>query len=113
MFQGTVPGFHPSKKSHAIALTVVAELHDPLAAACVTPPADVALVRTLSGLAAEQMANDPQGRLFAAQTEPRHPRRRGRDPFWEATAQARTRRLLCPPIAALPGAARGAACRAE
>jgi len=70
MFQGTVPGFHPSEENHSIALAVVGELLQRLAAARVTRPADVALVRSvMSGLAAEQIANDPQGRLFADQTE--------------------------------------------
>jgi AcrR family transcriptional regulator len=70
MFQGTVPGFEPSAGSHAIALTVLGELLDRLAAAGVTEPADLALVRCVtSGVAAEQIANDPAGRLFADQTE--------------------------------------------
>ena len=70
MFQGTVPGFEPSEESHAIALRVLRELVDRLAAAGVTAPADLALVRSvMSGLAAEQIANDPDGRLFADQTE--------------------------------------------
>lgn len=70
MFQGTVPGFRPSEASHAVALTVLSELLDRLRAAGVTDPDDVALVRSvMSGLAAEQIANDPQGRLFADQTE--------------------------------------------
>ena len=70
MFQGTVPGFEPSEESHAIALTVLGELLDRLAAAGVTEPADLALVRgVMSGVAAEQIANDPAGRLFADQTE--------------------------------------------
>ena len=70
MFQGTVPGFQPSEESHSIALTVVGELLERLAAARVTRPADIALVRSvMSGLAAEQIANDPHGRLFADQTE--------------------------------------------
>lgn len=69
MFQGTVPGFRPSEQSHSIALSVVGELIERLAAAGITRPADVALVRSvMSGLAAEQIANDPQGRLFADQT---------------------------------------------
>ena len=69
MFQGTVPGFEPSEASHAIALSVLQELLDRLAAAGVTRPEDVALVRSvMSGLAAEQIANDPAGRLFADQT---------------------------------------------
>jgi len=70
MFQGTVPGFRPSEESHTIALTVVGELLERLAAARVHLPADVAMVRSvMSGLVAEQIANDPQGRLFANQTE--------------------------------------------
>ena len=69
MFQGTVPGFEPSDASHAIALTVLEELVDRLAAAGVTDPADLALARSLmSGLAAEQIANDPHGHLFIDQT---------------------------------------------
>ena len=70
MFQGTVPGFEPSDASHSIALSVLQELIDRLAVAGVTEPADLALVRSvMSGLAAEQIANDPSGRLFADQTE--------------------------------------------
>jgi AcrR family transcriptional regulator len=69
MFQGTVPGFEPSAESHAIALGALEELLQRLAAAGVTEPADIALVRSMmSGLAAEQIANDPGGRLFADQT---------------------------------------------
>jgi AcrR family transcriptional regulator len=70
MFQGTVPGFHPTQESHAVALSVLAVLQERLAAAGITDPADLALVRSImSGIAAEQIANDPQGRLFADQTE--------------------------------------------
>ncbi len=70
MFQRTVPGFQPSEESHAIALTVLRELVDRLAAAGVTEPADLALVRSvMSGLAGEQIANDPRGRLYSDQTE--------------------------------------------
>ena len=70
MFQGTVPGFEPSEESHAVALTVLDELLERLAAAGVSEPTDVALVRcVMSGVAAEQIANDPAGRLFADQTE--------------------------------------------
>ena len=70
MFQGTVPGFQPSEESHAIALSVLQELLDRLAAAGVTEPADLALVRSvMSGLVAEQIANDPHGHLFTDQTE--------------------------------------------
>lgn len=70
MFQITVPGFHPSPASHDVALTVLGELVDRLAAAGITEPADLARVRSvMSGIAAEQIANDPHGRLFADQTE--------------------------------------------
>lgn len=70
MFQGTVPGFDPSPDSHAIALTVLQELIDRLAAAGITARDDVALVRAvMSGIAAEQIANDPGGHLFLDQTE--------------------------------------------
>jgi AcrR family transcriptional regulator len=69
MFQGTVPGFHPSEESHAIALCALQELLQRLAAAGVSDPEDLALVRSvMSGIAAEQIANDPGGRLFADQT---------------------------------------------
>jgi AcrR family transcriptional regulator len=69
MFQRTIPGFEPTAESHRIALTVLGELVERLAAAGVTDPADLALVRSLlSGIAAEQTANDPGGRLFADQT---------------------------------------------
>ena len=68
MFQRTIPGFQPSEESHEVALRVLGELAGRLDAAGVTDPADVALVRGLiSGLAAEQTANDPGGRFFAEQ----------------------------------------------
>ena len=70
MFQGTVPGFHPSEASHAVALDVLEVLLQRLAAAGVTAAGDVALVRAvMSGLAAEQIANDPGGRLFVDQAD--------------------------------------------
>ena len=70
MFQGTVPGFRPSEASHIVALGVLDELIERLAGAGVTEPGDLALVRSvMSGIAAEQIANDPGGRLFVDQTE--------------------------------------------
>ena len=70
MFQGTVPGFEPSEESHAVALAVLRELILRLAAAGVTKRADIALVRSvMSGIAAEQIANNPRGHLFMDQTE--------------------------------------------
>jgi AcrR family transcriptional regulator len=68
MFQRTVPGFTPSNESHAVALRCLQVLVDRLAAAGVTDPDDIALVRgVISGLAAEQIANDPGGRQFVRQ----------------------------------------------
>lgn len=68
MFQRTAPGFTPSDDSHDIALGCLNVLVERLAAAGVTDPADVALVRGLiSGLAAEQIANDPNGRHYIDQ----------------------------------------------
>lgn len=70
MFQGTVPGFEPSRSSHTIALSVLQELIQRLADAGISDPADLALVRSvMSGIAAEQIANDPDGHLFTDQTE--------------------------------------------
>ena len=70
MFQGTVPGFRPSEQSHDIALTVLRELVERLEAAGITSPEGRALVRSLmSGIVAEQVANDPDGHLFSDQTE--------------------------------------------
>ena len=69
MFQRTIPGFLPSEDAHRVALGVLHELTTRLEAAGITDPNAVALVRGLiSGLAAEQTANDPGGRLFANQT---------------------------------------------
>ena len=69
MFQRTIPGFQPSEASHQVALTVLGGLTERLGAAGVDDIADVALVRAfISGIAAEQSANDPGGRLFADQT---------------------------------------------
>ena len=70
MFQGTIPGFEPSEQSHRVALGVLGVLINRLAAVGIVEQADLALVRSMmSGLAAEQIANDPQGRTFADQTE--------------------------------------------
>lgn len=67
MFQRSVPHFEPSDASHQQALRCLEVLVTRLAAAGVTRADDVALVRSLiSGLAAEQIANEPRGRGFAA-----------------------------------------------
>jgi AcrR family transcriptional regulator len=68
MLQRTVPGFTPSDVSHDVALGVLGRLVDRLGAAGVTDPADIALVRGLiSGLASEQIANDPGGQGYVRQ----------------------------------------------
>ncbi len=68
MFQRTVPGFAPSPASHEVALGVLGVLVDRLEAAGITDLADVALVRGLiSGLAAEQIANDPGADNYVSQ----------------------------------------------
>lgn len=70
MLQRTLPSFAPSEDSFRVALGCLTVLVDSLSAAGITDPADVALVRGLiSGLAAEQIANDPQGRIFADQAD--------------------------------------------
>jgi AcrR family transcriptional regulator len=70
MLQRTLPSFSPSEDSYRVALGCLMVLVERLSAAGITDPADVALIRGLiSGLAAEQIANDPQGRIFADQAD--------------------------------------------
>lgn len=70
MLQRTLPSFSPSEESHRVALGCLNVLAERLSAAGITDPADVALIRGLiSGLAAEQIANDSQGRIFADQAD--------------------------------------------
>ena len=68
MLQRTLPSFSPSEESHRVTLSCLNLLVEALSEAGITDSADIALIRGLiSGLAAEQIANDPQGRLFADQ----------------------------------------------
>ncbi len=70
MLQRTLPSFSPTEDSYRVALGCVTVLVENLSAAGVSDPADIALIRGLiSGLAAEQIANDPQGRMFADQAD--------------------------------------------
>ena len=70
MFQRTIPGFQPSEESHGIALGVLGVLIERLARVGVCAAPDLALVRSvMSGIASEQIANDPDGRLYVEQTE--------------------------------------------
>ncbi len=60
--------FAPTDASHEIALDCLRVLTDRLEQAGITAPRDVALVRGLiSGLASEQIANNPGGRDYVAQ----------------------------------------------
>ena len=71
MLQRTIPSFAPSEDSYRVArVGCLAVLVESLAAAGITGSADIALIRGLiSGLAAEQIANDPHGRMFADQAD--------------------------------------------
>jgi AcrR family transcriptional regulator len=65
LFQRTIPGFEPSAQSFALALEFYAVGTDRLAAAGVHDQADVDVFTALvSGLAHQQIANDPGGRRW-------------------------------------------------
>jgi AcrR family transcriptional regulator len=62
LFQHTAPGFVPSTESMALAGRALEELGAALADAGVTDPADLDLwTATLTGLASQQVSNDPAG----------------------------------------------------
>jgi AcrR family transcriptional regulator len=62
LFQRSVPGFEPSAESYSLAVELLDMSLERLAAAGVTRPEDVDLFTALiSGLANQQMANDPGG----------------------------------------------------
>jgi AcrR family transcriptional regulator len=62
LFQFTAPGFEPSPESMALARTALGDLAEVLAAAGVNDPAEVDLwTAVLTGLASQQVANDPGG----------------------------------------------------
>ncbi len=62
LFQFTAPGFEPSPESMALAGTALGDLVEVLAAAGVNDPAEVDLwTAVLTGLASQQVANDPGG----------------------------------------------------
>jgi hypothetical protein len=70
MLQRTLLSFAPSDESFQVALGCLTVLVESISAAGISEPGDVALIRGLiSGLAAEQIANDPQGRTFADQAD--------------------------------------------
>ncbi len=62
MFQRTIPDFEPSPESYALAMQVVDQMRSRFAVAGLTDPADFDLGTALiSGLAAQQTANEPGG----------------------------------------------------
>jgi AcrR family transcriptional regulator len=62
LFQRTIPNFEPSPESYAVALQVVAVMRDRLVAAGLTGAAAFDIWTALvSGLSAQQIANDPGG----------------------------------------------------
>ncbi len=62
LFQFSAPGFEPSPESMALAARTLAELVEVLAVAGVSDPAEVDLwTAVLTGLASQQVANDPGG----------------------------------------------------
>jgi AcrR family transcriptional regulator len=62
LFQRTLPGFTPSEDAYALALRVLERAYEALAASGVTAPAHRDLFTAFtSGLADQQIANDPGG----------------------------------------------------
>lgn len=62
LFLRTIPGFEPAPRSYALAERVLSEGTAVLASAGVTDPGDVDLwTATLTGLATQQLSNDPGG----------------------------------------------------
>jgi AcrR family transcriptional regulator len=70
LFQRTIPGFEPSPESYALAVAVLDIGRARLAAAGVTNPRDVDVFTALvSGLAHQQVANDPGGERWVRLAE--------------------------------------------
>jgi len=62
LFQRTIPGFEPSPEAYALAMQVVNQMRARLAAAGVTDPRAFDVWTALvSGIAAQQIANEPGG----------------------------------------------------
>ena len=62
LFQRTIPGFEPSPDSYALAVESLQRLADQLTAIGVTAPQALDLwTAVLTGLASQQVANDPRG----------------------------------------------------
>jgi AcrR family transcriptional regulator len=70
LFLRTVPGFEPSTESYALAVEVLGVFVDVLRDAGVTDPADVDLwTAVLTGLASQQVSNDPGGTRWSGLVE--------------------------------------------
>ncbi len=71
LFQRTIPGFEPSPSSYALALEFYEFARHRLAEAGVSDPSDVDVFSALvSGLAHQQVANDPGGDRWVRLAEP-------------------------------------------
>ena len=66
LFLRTIPGFEPSEPAYALAREVLARLAEGMAAAGVGSPEQIDLwTALLSGLASQQVSNDPGGERWA------------------------------------------------
>ena len=71
LFQRTIPGFEPSPSSYALALEFYDIARQRLAAADVSDPSEIDVFSALvSGLAHQQVANDPGGDRWVRLAEP-------------------------------------------
>jgi AcrR family transcriptional regulator len=71
LFQRTVPGFEPSAPAYAVAQEVVAVQREEFAKFGITDPAHLDIWTALvSGLAAQQLSNDPGGSRWTALVGP-------------------------------------------
>lgn len=62
LFLRTIPGFIPSAASYTVAIAVLDDLREQLAAIGITDPASADLwTAVMTGLASQQIANDPGG----------------------------------------------------
>jgi AcrR family transcriptional regulator len=62
LFQRTIPGFEPSPEAYALAVEVVEQMHARLAGAGLDDPAAFDMLTALvSGIAGQQIANEPGG----------------------------------------------------
>ena len=70
LFLRTVPGFEPSTESYELAVSALGAFVDVLRDAGVTDPADVDLwTAVLTGLASQQVSNDPGGSRWSGLVE--------------------------------------------